>query len=98
MQRTGRKINDQKIIRLYQLYNTNERYPELIPILASFLDTNITDLAILEELTRCLMDKDAKGLVNRKLIEIYHYLPKHYKTERGVIGMALEKNIFARRC
>ncbi|AXT61813.1 HEAT repeat domain-containing protein [Aquimarina sp. AD10] len=77
-------INDENIIKerllavgisinsIYDLVNTKEKYPKAIPILIELLNKKLSfNSNIIEGIVRALAVKEAKGIANKVLFELY---------------------------
>lgn len=75
----------------YDLVNTKESYPELIPILSKYLDANF-NRRILEGIVRALTIKEARGIgLPAKLLDLYDKVPmeSEYQGFRWAISNAI---------
>jgi HEAT repeat protein len=58
---------------IYDLVNTNEPYPEAIPILVNFLNSDeLSSNRIIEGIIRALGVKEAIGIANKPLLRLYN--------------------------
>jgi len=77
-----------EIVNIYDLVNSNKRYPAAIPVLSDLLKKGIEDTKIKEGVIRALTVKDAAGVSNKALIEEYNRIPKNETSIRWAIGNA----------
>lgn len=80
--KVGIELND-----IYDLVNTNKKYPFAIPKLQELLKYPFKDIKNLEGVIRALAVKEAREKnVGKDLIELYNRLDKKYDDLRWVIG------------
>lgn len=81
------------ISSIYDLINTNEKYPEIVHILIELLEEKLLKTNVIKEgVIRALTCDEAKGKAEQTLIDFYNSLPtNHKKGNLGwTIGNALE--------
>lgn len=78
---------------IYDLVNSNNRYPAAIPVLLELLQEGIQSLGIKEGIIRALAVKEAKGRTGSVLITEYNRLPKDEMLVRWAIGNTLYRTI-----
>ncbi len=77
-----------EITTIWDLVNTNKKYPEAIEILTNHLLNNYSDQNT-EGIVRSLIVKEAKGKANEELKVLYERTPKEKDNLRWVIGYAI---------
>jgi len=83
LQKVGVEIDN-----IYDLVNSNKRYPAAIPVLSGLLKKGIEDTKIKEGVIRALTVKYATGVSNKALLEEYNQIPKKETSLRWAIGNA----------
>jgi hypothetical protein len=81
-----------KIITIWDLVNTKNKYPKAIPILIKHLQLDYSD-KVKEGIVRALTVPEAKGLVAPLLIKEYLLLPNDKENLKWVIGNAVNITI-----
>lgn len=71
---------------IYELVNSDSRYPAAIPVLLKLLQEGIHHLGIKEGIIRALAVKEAQGRTGSVLISEYNRLPKDELFVRWAIG------------
>jgi HEAT repeat protein len=80
-----------EIDNIFDLVNTKQRYPELIPVLIDGLDNfKEYDKWLFEGLVRSLAVKEAKGLANQKILELYDKVSKTNESLGWALGNTME--------
>lgn len=85
LKKAGIAIDD-----IYDLVNTNEPYPEAIPVLIQLLKEGITNVGNREGIIRALAVPEAKGIIGSLLIDEFYKIPSENMLLRWTVGSTME--------